>query len=116
MESKSVIKIESGKLKKTVWIAEDRQSAREIWKSGSRDTIYLFREVTAMQGINEESLGAVQMVKEVFPGAIVEKINETGSDVPPCKPLGVGQVEPPKVVKNQGRQIGLWRRSDTEAQ
>lgn len=98
------VKIQSSKLQKPVWIAEDRKAAREIWKSGSRDTIYLYQEIEAMKEIDDESLKAIHMVKEVFPGGTVESIGNPLSDIPPYRMPAISQGKSSEAVKSQGRQ------------
>lgn len=74
----SVLKIESKRLSRTVFVCDSKNEARQVWREHPRDrgAIFLSSEVRLMRGITGEALEAVQMVKDVFHGATLEGFSE----------------------------------------
>lgn len=73
----SVLTIQSAKLNRTVRVCDTREDARQAWQDHPEDrsSIYLASEVRLMGGISDEALEAVQMVKDIFPGARVQRFD-----------------------------------------
>lgn len=73
----SVLTINSKRLNRIVNVCDTREEARQVWQDHPEDrgSIYLASEVRLMGGISDEALQAVQMVKDVFPGARVQRFN-----------------------------------------
>lgn len=73
----SVLKIESQRLNRTVFVCNTKEEAREVWREHPRDrgSIFLASEVRLMKGITDEVLETTQMVKDVFPGATVQRFD-----------------------------------------
>ncbi|QSV44419.1 hypothetical protein [Geobacter benzoatilyticus] len=69
--------INSAKLNRIVRVCDSRQDARQAWQDHAEDrgSIYLASEVRLMGGISDEALEAVQMVKDVFLGARVQRFD-----------------------------------------
>lgn len=70
----SVLTINSRRLNRIVRVCNSKEDARQVWQDHPEDrgSIYLAGEVRLMGGITDEALQAVQMAKEVFPGATLE--------------------------------------------
>lgn len=70
-----VITVNSAKLGRPIRVCTSLEAARECWRlfPDDRGSIYFAEEVEIMQGIDDESLQAVQIVKDVFLGARVDK-------------------------------------------
>jgi len=73
----SVLTINSRRLNRTVRVCNTRDDARQAWQAHPEDrgSIYLASEVRLMGGISDEALEAVQLVKDVFPGARVQRFD-----------------------------------------
>lgn len=78
-----VYTIKSQKLNRTIYVAEKREEARELAKKLPKDdrgSIYLSSEIEAMKG-QEVDIHRLQMVKDVFPGAIIERVDRACPDI-----------------------------------
>lgn len=72
-----VLTINSAKLDRTVRVCDSRQEARQVWQKHPEDRsgIYLAEEVRLMRGIAEETLQLIQMAKDIFQGATVQRFD-----------------------------------------
>lgn len=79
----SVLTIQSAKLNRIVRICNTRDDARQAWQDHAEDrrSIYLASEVRLMGGISDEALQTVQMVKDVFPGARVQRFDPVETEL-----------------------------------
>lgn len=70
----SILTIDSKRLNRFIHICDTKEEARRVWQDlpEDRSGIYLAGEVRIMGGITDEALQAVQMVKDVFPGATLQ--------------------------------------------
>lgn len=73
-------KINSKKLGKDIWLAEDIDRARDLYRSGVRDAIYLQDDIEVMKtgGIVDAMLAPMTLAKEIFPGAVLESTDIEG--------------------------------------
>jgi len=76
------VELHSKKLGATVWLAMDRQAARELWIRGIRDAIYLPEDIEAMRGIPDAALPTVNEAKLAYPGSSVERRNPDKQTAP----------------------------------
>jgi len=64
-------RIHSKKLCSDIILVPDIETARDLYKGGHREPMYLHEEVEGMKGIDLESLKVVNAWKEIMPGSIV---------------------------------------------
>ncbi len=73
----------SKKLDATVWLALNRQAARDLWVRGIRDAIYLPEDIEAMRGIPDAALPIINAAKVAFPGSSIEPWEPLPQEAPP---------------------------------
>lgn len=73
----SVLTISSKRLNRTVFVCDFKEEARQVWQDhpDDRGAIFLTSEVRLMGGISDEALQAIQMVKDAFPGATIQRFD-----------------------------------------
>lgn len=78
----SVLTINSKRLNRIVRVCDTREEARQAWQDcpEGRSGIYLAGEVRLMGGITDEALQAVQLVKDAFPGARVQRFDPVDTE------------------------------------
>lgn len=86
------VELHSKKLGATVWLAMDRQAARELWIRGIREAIYLPEDIEAMRGIPDAALPIINAAKIAFPGSPIEPWEPIAKETPPAaeQRLGLG--------------------------
>lgn len=70
--------VDSEKLGRTVWIAADIEQARQLFKDGVRDPIFLGEEIPLIKKAGDGILHPLAAIKDVFPGCRTLKVSPPG--------------------------------------
>lgn len=72
-----VLTVNSTRLNRKVFICDSNTEARQVWQDhpDDRGAIFLTSEVRLMGGISDEALQAIQMAKDAFPGATIQRFD-----------------------------------------
>lgn len=72
------IAFDSKKIGRKIWVAENIDAARDLYRSGERDPIFLQEEIPLLQDACDQTLAWAARMKDVFPGAQILKCGPPG--------------------------------------